>query len=89
MLQYPSFIIFSARVRSILSVGSVQYGGPGRVLYAVRPGRDEERKLVALCLWGVCVIGGEDGGLYGRGGDAGCWMLGGRVSEVVGGDGGL
>jgi len=66
MLQYPSFIIFSARVRSILSVGSVQYGGPGRVLYAVRPGRDEERKLVALCLWGVCVIGGEDGGLLGR-----------------------
>jgi len=29
-------------------------------------------------------MGGE-----GRGGDARCWMLGGRVSEVVGGDGGL
>jgi hypothetical protein len=29
-------------------------------------------------------MGGE-----GRGGDAGCWVLGGRVSEVVGGDGGL
>jgi len=27
-----SFIISSARARSILSVGSVQYGGPGRVL---------------------------------------------------------
>ncbi len=35
---------------------------------------------MALCLWGVCVIGGEDGGLLGRidgrGGegmlDAGC-----------------
>ncbi len=32
---------------------------------------------MALCLWRVCVIGGEDRGLYGRGGDARCWKLGG------------